>query len=41
MDLPMPLPSFTEVIQWSPVHNGDLAAEWVRSIILDEAERMK
>ncbi len=40
MDLPMPLPSFTEVIQWSPVHNGDLAAEWVRSIILDEAERM-
>lgn len=41
LDLPIPLPSFTEVIQWSPVHNGDPAAEWVRSIILDEAERLK
>lgn len=36
-ELPVPLPPFTEALQWSQVHKSDPAAEWVRKIILDEA----
>lgn len=39
LELPIQLPPFTEVLQWSNIHESDPAAEWVRKIILDEAKR--
>nr|WP_316963335.1 LysR family transcriptional regulator [Agrobacterium fabrum] len=38
LDLPIPLPSFTESIQWSRIDTSDPAAEWVRNIVIDEAK---
>ncbi|APA90316.1 LysR family transcriptional regulator (plasmid) [Paraburkholderia sprentiae WSM5005] len=39
VDLPLPLPAFTEAVQWSALHNSDPASNWMREIILQEASR--
>ena len=39
--LPVPLPAFTEAIQWPALHNGDPASIWLRGIVLAEAKRMR
>jgi LysR family transcriptional regulator, nod-box dependent transcriptional activator len=38
--LPVPIPPFTEAIQWPAVHNADPASIWLRGIVIDEARRM-
>ncbi|UPK05854.1 LysR family transcriptional regulator [Bradyrhizobium sp. 170] len=40
VDLPLPLPAFTEALQWPALHNTDPASIWMRQIILEEASRM-
>ncbi|PMS33673.1 LysR family transcriptional regulator [Paraburkholderia rhynchosiae] len=40
VELPLPLPGFTEAVQWSALHSGDPASNWMREIILQEASRM-
>ncbi|WP_082747647.1 LysR family transcriptional regulator [Bradyrhizobium macuxiense] len=40
VDLPFPLPAFTETIQWPTFHNSDPASTWMRAIILQEASCM-
>ncbi|MBC8751709.1 MULTISPECIES: LysR family transcriptional regulator [Paraburkholderia] len=40
VELPLPLPAFTEAVQWSALHNSDPASNWMRDIILQEASRM-
>ncbi|MEM5461850.1 LysR family transcriptional regulator, partial [Paraburkholderia phytofirmans] len=40
VELPLPLPAFTEAVQWSALHSGDPASNWMREIILQEAARM-
>ncbi|TCG02908.1 LysR family transcriptional regulator [Paraburkholderia steynii] len=40
VELPLPLPAFTEAVQWSALHNSDPASNWMREIILQEASRM-
>ncbi|MDH6152435.1 MULTISPECIES: LysR family transcriptional regulator [Paraburkholderia] len=40
VELPRPLPAFTEAVQWSALHNSDPASNWMREIILQEASRM-
>ncbi|MFB9263056.1 transcriptional regulator NodD1 [Bradyrhizobium erythrophlei] len=37
---PLPLPSFTEAIQWPASHNTDPASIWMRRILLQEASSM-
>ncbi|MGY3622076.1 LysR family transcriptional regulator [Bradyrhizobium sp. USDA 10063] len=37
---PLPLPAFTEAIQWPAVHNTDPASIWMRRILLQEGSRM-
>lgn len=39
--LPVPLPAFTEAIQWPALHNTDPASIWLRGIVLAEAKRMR
>ncbi|MDH2401847.1 LysR family transcriptional regulator [Bradyrhizobium sp. SSUT18] len=39
--LPVPLPAFTEAIQWPALHNSDPASIWLRGIVLAEAKRMR
>ena len=41
VELPMPLPAFTEAIQWPALHNSDPASIWLREIVLEEANRMR
>lgn len=41
VELPMPLPAFTEAIQWPALHNSDPASIWLREIVLEEAKRMR
>lgn len=41
VELPMPLPPFTEAIQWPALHNSDPASNWLREIVLEEAKRMR
>lgn len=38
--LPLPLPAFTEAVQWPTGHNSDPASTWMRRILLDEASTM-
>ncbi|MDL2403505.1 LysR family transcriptional regulator [Rhizobium mayense] len=40
MELPLPLPAFTEAVQWPALHNGDPASLWMRRILLQEASRL-
>ncbi|WP_192246751.1 LysR family transcriptional regulator [Mesorhizobium silamurunense] len=40
VDLPLPLPAFTEAVQWPALHNSDPASIWMREILLQEASRM-
>ncbi|MGY4568208.1 transcriptional regulator NodD1 [Bradyrhizobium sp. USDA 3256] len=37
---PLPLPTFTEAVQWPAFHNTDPASIWMRRILLDEASNM-
>ncbi|WP_439373326.1 LysR family transcriptional regulator [Bradyrhizobium sp. DASA03120] len=38
--LPLPLPGFTEAVQWPLVHNTDPASIWMREVLLQEAARL-
>ncbi|MUT24300.1 LysR family transcriptional regulator [Mesorhizobium japonicum] len=40
IELPRPLPTFTEAVQWPTLHNSDPASTWMRQIMLQEASRM-
>ncbi|PTE06500.1 MULTISPECIES: LysR family transcriptional regulator [Mesorhizobium] len=40
IELPRPLPTFTEAVQWPTLHNSDPASIWMREIMLQEASRM-
>ncbi|OCK60021.1 transcriptional regulator NodD1 [Bradyrhizobium sp. LMTR 3] len=40
VETPLPLPAFTEAIQWPALHNTDPASIWMRRIMLQEAARM-
>ncbi|WP_375779250.1 transcriptional regulator NodD1 [Bradyrhizobium sp. ma5] len=37
---PLPLPTFTEAVQWPALHNTDPASIWMRRILLEEASSM-
>lgn len=37
---PLPLPTFTEAVQWPAFHNTDPASIWMRRILLEEASNM-
>ncbi|MCP3712682.1 LysR family transcriptional regulator [Paraburkholderia sp. CNPSo 3274] len=37
-EVPLPLSSFTEAIQWPSLHNGDPASIWMREVLLEEAQ---
>ncbi|MCP3460643.1 LysR family transcriptional regulator [Bradyrhizobium sp. CCGUVB23] len=38
--LPLPLPGFTEAVQWPSLHNTDPASIWMREVLLQEAGRL-
>ncbi len=38
VDVPLPLSSFTEAVQWPVLHNGDPASIWMRQVLLEEAK---
>ncbi|WEX91464.1 LysR family transcriptional regulator (plasmid) [Sinorhizobium garamanticum] len=40
IELPLPLPTFTQALQWPALHNRDQASIWLREILLQEASRM-
>lgn len=40
VDLPLPVPSFTEAVQWPALHNTDPASIWMRTLLLEQASRM-
>jgi LysR family transcriptional regulator, nod-box dependent transcriptional activator len=40
VELPVPIPPFTEAIQWPAVHNTDPASIWPRGIVINEAGRI-
>ncbi|AZO75812.1 MAG: LysR family transcriptional regulator [Mesorhizobium sp.] len=40
VELPLPLPTFTEAVQWPALHNSDPASIWMREVLLQEASRM-
>lgn len=40
VDLPLPIPSFNEAVQWPALHNTDPASIWMRTILLEQALRM-
>ncbi|PZV38566.1 LysR family transcriptional regulator [Mesorhizobium kowhaii] len=39
VELPLPLPAFTEAAQWPALHNSDPASIWMREIMIQEASR--
>jgi LysR family nod box-dependent transcriptional activator len=41
VDMPVPLPAFTEALKWPALHNSDPASIWLRGSILEEAKRMR
>ncbi|WP_025038776.1 LysR family transcriptional regulator [Bradyrhizobium sp. DOA9] len=41
IELPVPIPRFTEAIQWPALHNSDPASMWLRGIVLEEAKGMQ
>ncbi|MDK1376370.1 MULTISPECIES: transcriptional regulator NodD2 [unclassified Sinorhizobium] len=40
VELPLPLPPFTEAVQWPALHNSDPASLWMREMLVQEASRM-
>lgn len=38
VEVPLPLSTFTETIQWPALHNGDPASIWMRELLLEEAQ---
>ncbi|AAM55078.1 MULTISPECIES: transcriptional regulator NodD2 [Rhizobium] len=40
INLPLPLPVFTEAVQWPALHNADPGSIWFREILVEEASRM-
>nr|AAA85282.1 nodulation D [Rhizobium sp.] len=40
VELPLPLPPFTEAVQWPALHNNDPASLWMREMLVQEASRM-
>ncbi|WFU92246.1 transcriptional regulator NodD2 (plasmid) [Rhizobium sp. CC1099] len=40
VELPLPVPAFTEAVQWPALHNSHPASIWMREILLQEASRM-
>lgn len=40
MKLPLPLPAFTEAVQWPAPQNNDPASVWMRTIISEEAVKI-
>ncbi|GGI33883.1 MULTISPECIES: LysR family transcriptional regulator [Bradyrhizobium] len=38
--LPLPLPGFTETLQWPALHNNEPASKWMRQVLLEEAARL-
>ncbi|WP_353642896.1 LysR family transcriptional regulator [Mesorhizobium sp. WSM2239] len=40
IELPLPLPAFTEAVQWPTLHNNDPASIWMREVMLHEASGM-
>ncbi|HEV2900214.1 MAG TPA: LysR family transcriptional regulator [Pseudaminobacter sp.] len=40
IEVPLPLPAFTEAAQWPALHDSDPASIWMREIMLQEASRM-
>lgn len=40
VDLPLPMPPFSEAVQWPALHNTDPASIWMRTILLEQALRM-
>src|SRR5271165_3462739 len=38
LPLPLPLPKFTEALQWPALHHKDPASLWLRELILTEAK---
>ncbi|MBP0625146.1 LysR family transcriptional regulator [Cupriavidus consociatus] len=41
IEVPLPLSTFTEAIQWPAQHNGDPASIWLRELLLNEAKNQK
>ncbi|WP_025038574.1 LysR family transcriptional regulator [Bradyrhizobium sp. DOA9] len=39
--LPLPLPGFTETLQWPALHNNDPASMWMRQVLLEEAANLE
>ncbi|MCC8959817.1 LysR family transcriptional regulator [Bradyrhizobium sp. Pear77] len=37
---PLPIPTFTEAIQWPALHTSDPTSTWMREMLLQEASRM-
>lgn len=37
VDLPPPIPSFREAVQWPALHNNDPASIWMRKVLLEQA----
>ncbi|MDK1378122.1 MULTISPECIES: transcriptional regulator NodD2 [unclassified Sinorhizobium] len=40
VELPLPLPPFTEAVQWPALHDSDPASLWMREMLVQEASRM-
>nr|CAH04363.1 NodD1 regulatory protein [Ensifer sp. BR816] len=41
VEIPLPLPPFTEAVQWPALHNSDPASLWMREMLVQEASRMR
>jgi len=41
LPLPLPLPKFTEALQWPALHHKDPASLWLRELILTEAKDLQ
>ncbi|MFC0804745.1 transcriptional regulator NodD1 [Ensifer sp. P24N7] len=40
VELPLPLPTFTQAVQWPALHNSDQASLWMREVLFQEASRI-
>ncbi|MEI9412041.1 MULTISPECIES: LysR family transcriptional regulator [unclassified Mesorhizobium] len=38
VELPVPLPAFTEAVQWPALHNNDVASIWMREMLLQGSD---
>ncbi|MEX3954006.1 LysR family transcriptional regulator [Paraburkholderia sp. EG287A] len=39
-EVPLPLSTFTEAVQWPALHSGDPASIWMRELLLEEAQSL-